>query len=162
MNFTNLDIIELSSPTNSEEKNNNLHPSDTFSYFYFYHHNTFQINLEFLVFFFFFFFFKILFIHERHRERERQRHRQREKQAHLREPDMQLDPSTPGSRPGPKAGAKPLSYPGIPQLLLFLVHLFFNFLTRVVSDLCTVFAILKNLALNIYLHLLVSFISHVF
>ena len=28
---------------------------------------------------------------------------------------MGLDPRTPGSRPGPKAGAKPLSHPGIPK-----------------------------------------------
>ena len=37
------------------------------------------------------------------RERERQRHRQREKQAPGREPDVGLDPRTPGSCPGPKA-----------------------------------------------------------
>ena len=48
------------------------------------------------------------------RERERQRHRQREKQAPYREPDVELDPGTPGSCFGPKAGAKPLSHPGIP------------------------------------------------
>ena len=35
-------------------------------------------------------------------ERERQRHRQREKQAPCREPDMGLDPRSPGSGPGPK------------------------------------------------------------
>ena len=49
------------------------------------------------------------------RERERQRHRRREKQAPCREPDVGLNPGTPGSRPGPKAGAKPLSHPGIPS-----------------------------------------------
>ena len=38
----------------------------------------------------------------------RQRHRKRE-------PDAGLDPGAPGLRPGPKAGAKPLSHPGIPQ-----------------------------------------------
>ena len=27
----------------------------------------------------------------------------------------ELDPGTPGLRPGPKAGAKPLSHPGIPN-----------------------------------------------
>ena len=48
------------------------------------------------------------------RGRERQRHRQREKQAPCREPDVGLDPRTPGSRPGLKAGAKPLRHPGIP------------------------------------------------
>ena len=46
------------------------------------------------------------------REREGQRHR-REKQAPCREPDMGLDPGIPGSCPGPKAGAKLLSHPGI-------------------------------------------------
>ena len=50
------------------------------------------------------------------RERERLRHRQREKQAPCREPDVGFDPRTPGSFPGLKAGAKPLSHPGIPKL----------------------------------------------
>ena len=35
--------------------------------------------------------------------RERKRHRQREKQAPCREPNVGLDPGTPGSRPGLKA-----------------------------------------------------------
>ena len=48
---------------------------------------------------------------------ERQRHRQREKQASYREPNVELDPGTLGSGPGLKAGAKPLSHPGVPQLL---------------------------------------------
>ena len=48
------------------------------------------------------------------RKRERQTHRQREKQAPCREPDVGLDPRTPGSHPGPKAGTKPLSHPGVP------------------------------------------------
>ena len=51
---------------------------------------------------------------ERDRETERQRHRQREKQAPCREPDVGLDPGSPGSGPRPKAGAKLLSHPGIP------------------------------------------------
>ena len=46
--------------------------------------------------------------------RERERERQREEQAPHREPDVGLDPGTPGSCPGPKAGAKTLSHPGIP------------------------------------------------
>uniref|UniRef100_A0A8C0L0G1 Cullin-4A n=1 Tax=Canis lupus dingo TaxID=286419 RepID=A0A8C0L0G1_CANLU len=35
------------------------------------------------------------------------------------EPDVGLDPGTPGSRPGPKVGAKPLSHPGIPLKIRF-------------------------------------------
>ncbi|XP_072586957.1 intraflagellar transport protein 25 homolog isoform X1 [Vulpes vulpes] len=35
-----------------------------------------------------------------------------------REPDVGFDPGSPGSRPGPKAGAKPLRHPGIPWDLL--------------------------------------------
>ena len=46
-------------------------------------------------------------------QREGQRHRQREKQAPHREPDAGLDPGTPESHPGPKAGAIPLSHPEI-------------------------------------------------
>ena len=49
------------------------------------------------------------------RDTERQRHRQREKQAPCREPDVELDPGTPESRPGPKADTQPLSYPGVPK-----------------------------------------------
>ena len=70
-----------------------------------------------------FFFLKIyLFMIDIERERERQRHR-REKQAPCQEPDMGLDPRTPGSRPGPKAGVKPLRHPGIPKVLF--VNCFF-------------------------------------
>ena len=42
-------------------------------------------------------------------------HRQREKQAPCKDPDVGLDPGTPGSCPGPKAGTKPLNHPGIPS-----------------------------------------------
>ena len=56
------------------------------------------------------------------RERERQRHRQREKQAPCREPDVELDPKTPGSRPGLKADAQLLSHPGAPALCYFKSH----------------------------------------
>ena len=56
-----------------------------------------------IVFQHFFFFRFYLFIHERHTERHRQRQRQREKQAPCREPDVGLDPASPGSCPGLKA-----------------------------------------------------------
>ena len=58
------------------------------------------------------------------RETERQRHRQREKQAPCTgSPTWDSIPEPPGSRPGPKAGAKPLRHPGIPQLS-FLMNSF--------------------------------------
>ena len=76
-------------------------------------------------------------------EIERQRHRQREKQAPCWEPDARLNHRTPGSCPGPKADAQPLSPPvalpflffhsessiGFPQALLTLNFscLFFSF-----------------------------------
>ena len=47
------------------------------------------------------------------RDTESQRHMQREKQAPCREPDVGLDPRTPGSHPEPKADAQLLSHPGI-------------------------------------------------
>ena len=37
-----------------------------------------------------------------------------------REPDVGIDPGSPGSRPRPKAGAKPLRHPGIPRFYLFI------------------------------------------
>ena len=63
----------------------------------------------------FFFLRFYLFIHETHRERGRHRQRQREKQAPYREPDVGLDPRSPGSCPEPKAEAQPLSHPGVPK-----------------------------------------------
>ncbi|CAD7682574.1 unnamed protein product [Nyctereutes procyonoides] len=38
-----------------------------------------------------------------------------------REPDVGFDPGSPGSRPGPKAGAKPLRHPGIPAFPFLLL-----------------------------------------
>ena len=35
-----------------------------------------------------------------------------------REPDVGFDPGSPGSGPGPKAGAKPLRHPGCPHIIL--------------------------------------------
>ena len=88
---------------------------------------------------FFFFFVKFLFIHDSHRERERDAETQAEGEAGSmhREPEVGFDPGSPGSRPGPKAGAKPLRHPGIPGgvFLFYIVkvcqyHLLkdFNFL----------------------------------
>ena len=46
----------------------------------------------------------------------RQRYRQRGKQAPRREPNVGLDPGTPGSLSEPKADAQPPSHPGVPLL----------------------------------------------
>ena len=73
----------------------------------------------------FIYFFKdfiYLYMRDRERERERQRHRQREKQAPYREPDVGLDPRTPGSQPGPNAQL--LSHPGIPYFLFLKIYVF--------------------------------------
>ena len=47
--------------------------------------------------------FIYLFMRDTEGERERRRHRQREKQAPCREPDVGLDPGSPGSCPELKA-----------------------------------------------------------
>ena len=47
---------------------------------------------------------------------EREREAEGEAGSMHREPDVGYDPGSPGSRPGPKAGAKPLHHPGIPVL----------------------------------------------
>ena len=79
----------------------------------------YTFDFLFLRFYLFVFLRFYLFIHERHRERERQRHRQKEKQAPCEEPDVGLDPRTPGSLPEPKTDAQPLSHPGTPKQSLF-------------------------------------------
>ena len=59
------------------------------------------------------------FIYSFMRDMERGRDTgQREKQAPCGEPDVGLDPRTPGSHPGPKADAQPLSHPGIPVMII--------------------------------------------
>ena len=62
----------------------------------------------------FFFFFNILLINER------------EKQAPRGEPEVGFNPRTLGSRPEPKADARPRSHPGVPHLLPFMHHHFLN------------------------------------
>ena len=55
------------------------------------------------------------------REREAETQAEGEAGSMHREPDVGLDPGSPGSRPGPKAGAKPPRHPGIPNFLLFKI-----------------------------------------
>ena len=56
-----------------------------------------------------------MIVTQRERERERKRQTQEEVEAGCmhREPNVGLDPGSPGLHPGPKAGAKPLRHPGI-------------------------------------------------
>ena len=56
-------------------------------------------------------------------EREKERHGQREKQVPCRETDVRLDPESPGSRPGPKAGTKLLSHPRCPEYFFAFTNL---------------------------------------
>ena len=51
------------------------------------------------------------------REREAETQAEGEAGSMHREPDVGFDPRSPGSRPGPKAGAKPLRHPGIPSIM---------------------------------------------
>ena len=46
-------------------------------------------------------------------EREAETQAEGEAGSKHRDPDVGFDPGSPGSRPGPKAGAKPLRHPGI-------------------------------------------------
>ena len=56
-----------------------------------------------------------MIVTEREREREAETQAEGEAGSMHREPDVGFDPGSPGSCPGPKAGAKPLHHPGIPK-----------------------------------------------
>ena len=60
-----------------------------------------------------FVFFCFLFMIVTEREREAETQAEGEAGSMHREPDVGFDPGSPGSCPGPKAGAKPLRHPGI-------------------------------------------------
>ena len=51
-----------------------------------------------------------------HTEREAKTQAEGEAGSMLQESDVGFDPGSPGSRPGPKTGAKPLRHPGIPLI----------------------------------------------
>ena len=55
------------------------------------------------------------------REREAETQAEGEAGSMRREPDVGFDPGSPGSCPGPKAGAKPLRHPGIPRPCLISI-----------------------------------------
>ena len=54
-------------------------------------------------------------MHERHRKRG-QKHKQRDKWAPCREPDVELDPGSPGSRPGLQAALNRCATGAAPSL----------------------------------------------
>ena len=58
--------------------------------------------------------FIYLFMRDTEREREAETQAEGEAGSMHWEPDVGLDPRSPESRPGPRAGAKPLRHPGIP------------------------------------------------
>ena len=60
------------------------------------------------------FFFLFIYDTEK-REAEIQAEGEGEPGSTHRQPDVGFDPGSPGSGPGPKAGAKPLRHPGIPD-----------------------------------------------
>ena len=60
-----------------------------------------------------------MIVTERERQREAETQAEGEAGSMHREPDVGFDPASPGSRPGPKAGAKPLRHPGIPVFSLY-------------------------------------------
>ena len=63
---------------------------------------------------FIFIFNLFMMVTQREREREAETQAEGEAGSIHREPDVGFDPGSPGSHPGPKAGAKPLRPPGIP------------------------------------------------
>ena len=54
------------------------------------------------------------------REREAETQAEGEAGSMHREPNVGFDPGSPGTRPGPKAGAKPLRHPGIPTFVFWI------------------------------------------
>ena len=73
------------------------------------------------------------------REREAETQAEGEAGSMHREPDVGFNPGAPGSRPGPKAGTKPLRHPGIPKVLFRLgalshqIHYFWGLISLVLS-----------------------------
>ena len=67
-----------------------------------------------------------MIVTERDRENEAETQAEGEAGSMHREPNVGFDPGSPGSRPGPKAGAKPLRHPGIPYKI-FRLSFFLSF-----------------------------------
>ena len=83
-----------------------------------------------------------MIVTEREREREAEGEAEGEAGSMHREPDVGFDPGSPGSRPGPKAGAKPLRHPGIP--LSLLICILYNFVVFSYSILCFIWYLYRK------------------
>ena len=104
-----------------------------------------------------FFFKDFIYLFMRDTERERQRHRQREKQAPRREPDVGLDPQTPGSTPWARGRCSTTE--SVTQASLLVLFFFFFFFEELpycfpflslcvvmdVNEKCDYFAIYTNI-----------------
>ena len=66
-----------------------------------------------------------MIVTEREREREAETQAEGEAGSMHWEPDVGFDPGSPGSCPGPKAGAKPLRHPEIPFSSVFMCKVSF-------------------------------------
>ena len=60
-----------------------------------------------------------MIVTQREREAETETQAEGDAGSMYQESDMGFDPGSPGSRPGPKAGTKPLSHPGISLFIRF-------------------------------------------
>ena len=85
-----------------------------------------------------------MIVTEREREREAETQAEGEPGSMHREPDVGLNPRSPGSRPGPKAGAKPLRHPGIPKLCFLK-----NFPTSTFTNIVCI--VMNNILLLLFL-----------
>ena len=74
--------------------------------------------LLFIIIFLLLFFKDFIYLFIRDTERERGRDTGRENRLNIGSLMWDSIPGTPGSHPGPKAGAKPLSHPGIPHFII--------------------------------------------
>ena len=102
------------------------------------------MSREFLSLGFFFFFF--FFFNDSHREREREREAETQAEGEAgsmhREPDVGFDSGSPGSHPGPKAGAKPLRHPGIPFFIFIFLMKITELPLRLISKVWGVYPVL--------------------
>ena len=81
-------------------------------------------------------------------EREAETQAEGEAGSMHREPDVGFDPGSPGSRPGPKAGTKPLRHPGIPHFAFWgTVNTFMGGTEKIVTVLLE--SLVKSLRLKL-------------